>query len=74
MSHERDDVLKTLVCPMCSAEPVLAAPMLTPWFCTNEECECLAWDPYSTLAENLTDAAPVQWIHNQGNSDEMPNP
>jgi hypothetical protein len=73
MSHNGDDSIKTARCPLCSGAPVLAAPMITPWFCSNHDCEALAWDPYSTLAENLMNAAPVEVIHNQDNSDEMPN-
>jgi hypothetical protein len=52
----------------------MAWPQITPWFCSNEECDVLAWDPYSTLQENLMDAAPVQIIDIQDNSDEMRNP
>lgn len=50
------DTLSCLTCPLCGAPPALAWPSLTPWFCTNEDCDALAWDPYSTLAENLMDA------------------
>jgi hypothetical protein len=51
-------------CPVCGAEPVLSWPTITPWFCPNEECDVLGWDPYSTLAENLMDAAPVRYFIN----------
>jgi hypothetical protein len=44
---------------VCGAPPVLAAPGITPWFCTNLKCDVLAWDPYSTLEANLMDASPV---------------
>jgi hypothetical protein len=38
---------------------VVAWPSLVPWFCNNDECDVLGWDPYSTLEENLMDASPV---------------
>lgn len=43
------------VCPICSAPPVLPWSTLTPWFCSNAQCITFAWDPFSTLDENLTD-------------------
>ena len=73
MSHNGDDEVLTPLCPVCSAPPLFAWAEITPWFCTNDECDVLGWDPYSTLAENLMDATPVEVIHIQGNSDEMPN-
>ena len=33
---------------------------MTPWFCVDDDCEALAWDPYSTLAENLMDARHIR--------------
>lgn len=48
--------LRCLTCPLCDGPPALAWPVLTPWFCVNDDCEALAWDPYSSLAENLMDA------------------
>lgn len=73
MIHSGEDSIKQSVCPVCGAPAALAWASLTPWLCTNEECDVLGWDPYSTLEQNLTNAAPVEVIHNQGNSDEMPN-
>jgi hypothetical protein len=49
---------RCLVCPVCGAPPVFATLNLTPWFCGTEDCIVLSWDPYSTLEENLMDAAP----------------
>ena len=59
MSPIEDGQLFTLFCPVCGAMPVLAGRGVTPWFCSNTKCDVLAWDPYSTLEENLMDAAPV---------------
>lgn len=59
MSHDDDGRLLTLFCPVCGALPVLAGRGVTPWFCSNLKCDVLGWDPYSTLEENLMDAAPV---------------
>jgi hypothetical protein len=53
----------TLVCPMCGGAPLLATPELIPWFCVNDDCIALAWDPYSTLEELLTDARHVTETH-----------
>jgi hypothetical protein len=47
-------------CPVCGSEPLYAFRELLPWFCPRDECVVLAWDPYSSLEANLTDAAPVQ--------------
>lgn len=49
-------------CPLCSGPPSFNWAELTPWFCPNEECDVLAWDPYSTLQENLTDARPIEYV------------
>lgn len=57
--------LKCLFCPVCGAEPSFAWAEITPWFCTNDDCTVLAWDPYSTLEENLTDASPA-WHFDNG--------
>jgi len=65
VSHDDDGRILTAVCPVCSAHPALAFGNLTPWFCSNDECDVLAWDPYSTLAENLMDATPVQVVTNE---------
>lgn len=46
-------------CPICDGPPVLALPMLTPWFCGAAGCITFAWDPYATLTENLMDSAPL---------------
>jgi hypothetical protein len=59
VSHDDDGRLQTLFCPVCSSLPVLAGRGVTPWFCSNTKCDVLAWDPYSTLEENLMDATPV---------------
>lgn len=48
-------------CPVCSGPPVLALPELLPWFCGTPGCITFAWDPYSTLEENLMDATRVEW-------------
>lgn len=50
----------TTNCPVCSWPPVVAWEVLTPWFCSNPDCKCLAWDPFATLDENLMNAGPVQ--------------
>lgn len=50
----------TIVCPVCSSPPVGGLLFITPWFCPNDACMCLAWDPYASLEDNLTDAAPLQ--------------
>jgi hypothetical protein len=73
VSHNGDDSIKTARCPICGGLPMFESPTLIPWFCMDDRCDVLGWDPYSTLDENLMDAAPVQVIHNQDNSDEMPN-
>lgn len=54
-TNDRDE-LQCLTCPLCGTQPHFMIPQLTPWFCPNEDCDALAWDPYSTLAENLMDA------------------
>jgi hypothetical protein len=38
--------------------------MIKPWFCQNDDCNVLAWDPDSTLEENLMDASPVRHFIN----------
>jgi hypothetical protein len=52
--------VKCPYCPVCSGPPAFAWAEITPWFCINDDCDVLGWDPYSTLEENLTDAAPVR--------------
>jgi len=47
-------------CPVCGRPPLFALEQITPWFCASDDCNVLAWDPYSTLEENLTDARPVR--------------
>lgn len=64
--HRHDDdsrsELLCITCPLCSGPAAIPSPNLTPWFCVNDDCECLAWDPYATLAENLMDAHPISII------------
>ena len=59
----RSDI-KCATCPVCGAQPLFMLPELTPWFCPADECNVLGWDPYSSLAENLMDAAPVRHFIN----------
>jgi hypothetical protein len=49
-------------CPLCGGEPMFRTPTLVPWFCMDDRCDVFGWDPYSTLEENLMDAAPVRWF------------
>lgn len=58
-TNDRDE-LQCLTCPLCGSQPAMAWAELTPWFCRNEDCDALAWDPYSTLEENLMDARQAQ--------------
>lgn len=44
---------------MCSEPPAIAVPGLAQWFCGNDDCDVLCWDPYATLEDNLTDARPA---------------
>lgn len=48
-------------CPVCGGPPVLPLPELLPWFCGAAGCITFAWDPYSTLDENLMDSQPMTW-------------
>jgi hypothetical protein len=59
--HNDDETprLRCFHCPVCGAEAALSTLNLTPWFCSNDDCDVLAWDPYSSLEENLTDARPI---------------
>jgi len=57
--------IKCAQCPMCGTFPSFAWVELTPWFCPNEDCSVLAWDPYSTARENLDDAHEWDEPHNQ---------
>jgi hypothetical protein len=41
--------IKTPDCPLCGALPLFTG--CTPYFCANDECEVLYWDPSMTLAE-----------------------
>lgn len=52
-------MIRCQTCPVCASEPVIDSPNLTPWFCSNADCDVLAWDPYSTLEQNLLDARPA---------------
>jgi hypothetical protein len=72
VSHNDDDIPYTLFCPLCGAPPAVASLNLTPWFCSNDDCDVLAWDPYSTLQENLMNAAPVEIVTNKEIPPEMP--
>jgi hypothetical protein len=72
--HDDGDLIKTWRCPLCGGRAMFESLTLVPWFCMDDRCDVLGWDPYSTLEENLMDAAPVQVIHNQGNSGEMHKP
>jgi hypothetical protein len=51
-------------CPVCGRPPQFAWAMIKPWFCQNDDCNVLAWDPDSTLEENLMDASPVRHFIN----------
>jgi len=62
-SNHRPQV-KCWNCPVCGTPPLFATENLTPWFCYNEECDVLGWDPYATLEENLMNAAPVDYYIN----------
>lgn len=53
---DRDKKILCPTCPLCGSSPSFAWVELTPWFCPDEDCDALAWDPYATLAENLMDA------------------
>jgi hypothetical protein len=57
---DEDFGIKCERCPLCSGPPSFAWVEITPWFCPNEECNVLGWDPYSTLEENLMDAGHVR--------------
>ena len=56
--------IKCPTCPICGSEPLFILPGILPWFCPQDACDVLAWDPYSTLEENLTDAQPVRHFIN----------
>jgi hypothetical protein len=51
-------------CPVCSGPPAFGPTPWTPWFCGNDDCEVLGWDPYATLEENLMNAGPVRYFIN----------
>lgn len=55
-TNPNDLGIRCPVCPMCGAFPTFAWVELVPWFCPNDDCNVLAWDPYSTAQENLQDA------------------
>lgn len=59
MRPQRERILCP-TCPVCSGWPAFAWVELTPWFCVNDECDVLAWDPYSSLDENLLDVAAAE--------------
>lgn len=41
-------------CPQCSGPPdAFLASVTLPWFCPDETCSGLSWDPTKTLDENL---------------------
>jgi hypothetical protein len=54
------EMIQCPTCPICGGAPVLPMPFLTPWFCGAPSCITFAWDPYSSLEENLMDAAPLR--------------
>lgn len=47
--------IKCPTCPVCGAPPMPMSIQLGQAFCTNEDCNVLAWDPYSTKDQNLFD-------------------
>lgn len=49
---------------MCGSFPTFAWVELTPWFCPNDNCEVLAWDPYSSAHENFADMGVLVEIPN----------
>lgn len=57
-----DAAIKTPACPVCSGPPSFNWAEITPWFCINDDCDVLAWDPYSSLEENLMNAGTAE-IH-----------
>lgn len=56
--------IKCPQCPMCGSFPTFAWVELTPWFCPNDNCEVLAWDPYSSAHENFADMGVLVEIPN----------
>lgn len=43
--------IKTPNCPKCGAAPLFHG--VTPFFCTNTECDVMAWQPHLTSDELL---------------------
>lgn len=46
-------------CPVCGGPPALEITGITPWFCIDDDCIVLGWDPFSSLADNLENAQSV---------------
>jgi hypothetical protein len=47
--------IKCPYCPVCGAEPVFSMVGITPWFCPNDDCRAVAWDPFATALRNLSE-------------------
>ena len=48
--------IKSPNCPVCGAEPLPMSILLGQGFCSNDDCNMLTWDPYSTKETNLFNA------------------
>jgi hypothetical protein len=61
--------IKCPYCPICGAEPILATINVSPWFCPNEDCNCLAWDPYIPAVQSVASRYKLDLIDE--NSDDL---
>jgi hypothetical protein len=46
-----DSVVLAPRCPGCDGPPVDFGFPVIPWFCRNDDCKVLSWDPYDDPAE-----------------------
>jgi hypothetical protein len=57
-------------CPLCDQPPALALPGFTQWWCGNDDCTILCWNPSLTLDENLLDTGFVKLPPMEDGSDD----
>lgn len=47
-----DEIILTPRCPVCDQPPAISGPWLATWFCGNDDCTVLSWDPKRRAGED----------------------
>lgn len=56
------DLILCPLCPLCRRRPVDFYLNISPWFCGNDDCLVLCWDPYITRQANLLNSSPMETV------------